>query len=103
MTPLAIALALLAQDIPDLATKPEPAPAAAPAEDRLPTGAPKDDYQFVAWCYGALRGYLDLHDEVMPEVKRIETTFRRPGSVTSPIIVNCLMSAVTPSPGRSFV
>ena len=30
--------------------------------------------------YGALRGYLELHDQVMPEVTRIETTFRRPGS-----------------------
>ena len=85
MTPLAIALALFAQDIPDLATlpatpAPEPAAAAAPVEDRLPTGAPKDDYQFVAWCYGALRGYLDLHDEMMPEVRRIESQFRKPGT-----------------------
>jgi hypothetical protein len=40
----------------------------------------KDDYPFVAWCYGTLRGWLDLHDEVMPEVKRIESQFRRPGS-----------------------
>ena len=82
MTPLAIALALFAQDIPDLATTPAPEPAAAPApaEDRLPTGAPRDDYQFVAWCYGALRGYLDMHDEVMPEVTRIESQFRKPGT-----------------------
>lgn len=82
MTPLAIALALFAQDIPDLATPaPEPAAAAAPApEDRLPTGAPKDDYQFVAWCYGSLRGYLDMHDEMMPEVTRIESQFRKPGT-----------------------
>jgi len=34
----------------------------------------------VAWCYGALRGYLDLHDQVMPEVTRIEGEFRRPGT-----------------------
>jgi hypothetical protein len=40
---------------------------------------PHDDYQLVAWCYGMLRGYLDLHDEVMPEVTRIETAFRPPG------------------------
>ena len=74
MYALAFALALFAQD---------PAPAAdAPArltEAPLPAGAPADDYQFVAWCYGALRGYVDLHDEVMPEVKRIESTFRPPG------------------------
>ncbi|PZQ54916.1 MAG: hypothetical protein DI570_22635 [Phenylobacterium zucineum] len=78
MIPLAIALALFAQDAAPAA---EAAPVAAPAvEERLPTGAPKDDYQFVAWCYGALRGYLDLHDEVMPEVTRIETQFRKPGT-----------------------
>ena len=46
----------------------------------FPTGAPRDDYGLVAWCYGALRGYLELHDQAMPEVKRIESTWRRPGS-----------------------
>lgn len=81
MTALAIALALFAQ-APEAAAAPpaEPAPA---VEDRLPQGAPKDDYQFVAWCYGALRGYLDLHDEVMPEVTRIEGQFRKPGTKLS--------------------
>jgi hypothetical protein len=73
MTPLAIALALFVQSA-------EPAAPAAPPEDRLPAGAPKDDYQFVAWCYGALRGYLDLHDQLMPEVTRIEGEFRKPGT-----------------------
>jgi len=77
MTALAIALALFAQS-PEAAAPEAAAPA--PAEDRLPTGAPKDDYQFVAWCYGALRGYLDMHDEMMPEVTRIETQFRKPGT-----------------------
>ena len=56
------------------------APPPAPVEDRLPTGAPREDYLFVGWCYGALRGYLDLHDQVMPEVTRIESAFRRPGT-----------------------
>lgn len=76
MTALAIALALFAQ-APEGA-----APAAEPpaAEERLPAGAPRDDYQFVAWCYGALRGYLDMHDEMMPEVTRIESQFRKPGT-----------------------
>ncbi|TAL36503.1 MAG: hypothetical protein EPN98_04425 [Phenylobacterium sp.] len=78
MTPFAIALALFAQDPAPAAEAPPPA--AAVAEDRLPTGAPRDDYQFVGWCYGALRGYLDLHDEVMPEVTRIESQFRKPGT-----------------------
>jgi hypothetical protein len=63
-----------------------PAAAAAPpavqpaAEAPMPTGAPTQDYPFVAWCYGVLSGYLDLHDQVMPEVTRIESTWRRPGS-----------------------
>jgi hypothetical protein len=78
MIPLAIALALFAQEPASAVEAAPPAPAV--AEDRLPTGAPKDDYQFVGWCYGALRGYLDMHDEVMPEVKRIESQFRKPGT-----------------------
>ena len=73
MLSLALALALLAQ-------APEAPAAETPPEQRHPTGAPREEYPFVAWCYGALRGYLEMHDEVMPEVKRIETTFRRPGS-----------------------
>lgn len=68
MSPLLLALSILLQ----------PAPVA--EEPPLPTGAPAEDYPFVAWCYGALRGYLDLHDEVMPEVTRIEGAFRKPGS-----------------------
>ena len=78
MTPFAIALALFAQaQAPVAAAQPAAAPSAA---DRLPPGAPKDDYPFVAWCYGTLRGYLELHDEVMPEVTRIENQFRKPGT-----------------------
>jgi hypothetical protein len=80
--PLALALVLFLQGQPaaDPAAAPAPPEAAAetPPEDRLPVGAPRDDYQFVAWCYGSLRGYLDLHDQVMPEVTRIESTFRPP-------------------------
>lgn len=81
MTPFAIALALFAQDPAPAAETPPPAEAQAPApEDRIPTGAPREDYPFVAWCYGALRGYLDMHDEMMPEVTRIEGQFRKPGT-----------------------
>jgi hypothetical protein len=79
MTPFAIALALFAQ-APEAAAPAEAPTAVAAAEDRLPAGAPRDDYQFVAWCYGALRGYLDMHDEMMPEVTRIESQFRKPGT-----------------------
>lgn len=76
MTPFAIALALFAQP-PEPAAAPEPP---APVEDRIPGGAPTEDYPFVGWCYGALRGWMDMHDEVMPEVKRIEGQFRKPGT-----------------------
>ncbi len=101
MAPLALALALFLQAQPattdpatllgappekagdaiadKLAEAPPAAEEPAPAEeDRFPAGAPHDDYQFVAWCYGNLRAYLDLHDQVMPEVTRIESTFRPP-------------------------
>jgi len=88
MTPFALALALFAQDpVPEtVQTAPAPTPPAAETaasdapEDRLPPGAPREDYPFVAWCYGALRGYIDLHDEMMPEVTRIESAFRKPGT-----------------------
>jgi hypothetical protein len=82
MPVFAFALALLAAE-PATAAAQEPAPAAqepAQVDAPWPAGAPRDDYQLVARCYGALRGYLDLHDQVMPEVTRIESTFRRPGS-----------------------
>lgn len=79
MTALVLALALFAQDpaAATVTTAPAPAAADAPA-DTHPTGAPKEDYPFVAWCYGALRGYLDLHDQMLPEVRRIESAYRPP-------------------------
>lgn len=77
MLPLALTLSLFLAGQPT-AEPSDAAPAA--AEAPLPPGAPRDDYEFVAWCYGALSGYLDLHDQVMPEVTRIESEFRRPGS-----------------------
>jgi hypothetical protein len=82
MSPLILLLALFAQAPAADGAAPEPAPAtaAAPAPSPYPPGAPREDYPFVAWCYGALRGYLEMHDEVMPEVTRIETTYRAPGS-----------------------
>lgn len=93
MSALFFALALLAaQDQAAAPTEPAPpaaeaAPAAkaapAPAEPEelpYPPGAPKDDYGLVSWCYGALSGYLELHDKMIPEVTRIEDAFRRPGT-----------------------
>ena len=45
----------------------------------LPAGAPTDDYALVAWCYGALSRHMELHDQVWPEVQRIEAQFPQPG------------------------
>jgi hypothetical protein len=85
MPAFALALALaFAQPAPaEGQSAAPPAADAAPPDTPYPAGAPHDDYQLVAWCYGALRGYLDLHDQVMPEVTRIESEFRRPGSKLS--------------------
>jgi hypothetical protein len=96
MIPLALAVSLFFADAPAAeaaapiaaeagaaqAGAAEPV-AAEPAASSMPPGAPTDDYQFVAWCYGVLSGYLELHDQVMPEVTRIESSFRRPGSKLS--------------------
>lgn len=79
MSPLIFALSLFMADQPAPAAE-APAAATAEVEAGFPQGAPRDDYQFVSWCYGALRGYLDLHDEVMPEVTRIERAYRKPGT-----------------------
>ena len=79
MTPFAFALAIFLAQAADGATPAAETPAPAAAEEAFPAGAPHEDYPFVAWCYGNLRGYLDMHDEVMPEVTRIESTYRAPG------------------------
>ncbi len=79
MSALLIALALLAQDAAPTAGA-DAAPAAAAQELPWPPGAPKDDYGLVSWCHGALTGYVDLHDQVMPEVTRIESTWQSPDS-----------------------
>jgi hypothetical protein len=82
MTPLVAALALLAQtaEAPAAQASEVAAPPPSAANPSFPPGAPTEPYQFVGWCYGALRGYLEMHDEVMPEVKRIENTWRKPGT-----------------------
>jgi len=38
-------------------------------------GEPQNEYQLVAWCYGALSAHMALHDQAMPEVDRIEHAF----------------------------
>ena len=93
---LASALVLLAPTLGFAqADAPPPAPdaaqttapsAPAPAAEKLPAGAPEDDYGFMGWCYGALSGHVDLYDKVLPEVKRIETAFPAPGETTDKVM-----------------
>ncbi|TCS16069.1 hypothetical protein [Caulobacter sp. BK020] len=74
-TAFLLALALTVQDAP-MSTAPT---ASAPPPRTQPAAtAPTDDYGYVGWCYGALGGYLELYDKVMPEVTRIEKTFPGP-------------------------
>jgi len=74
-TALLLALALLAQDAP---VSTAPTASAPPPRTQPAATAPTDDYGYVGWCYGALSGYVDLYDKVMPEVTRIEKTFPGP-------------------------
>ena len=74
-TAFLLALALIAQDAP-VSTAPT---ATAPPPRTTPTNTPPtDDYGYVGWCYGALGGYVELYDKVMPEVTRIEKAFPGP-------------------------
>lgn len=59
----------------------EPTEPAAPAAlGQSAASAPTDDYGYVAWCYGAVAGYVDLYDDAMPEVTRIERAFPTPST-----------------------
>jgi hypothetical protein len=78
MISLIAALALFAAQ--DTASEAAQNASSNPAEAPFPPGAPTGDYEFVSWCYGTLNGWLELHDRAMPEVERIEKTYRRPGS-----------------------
>ena len=66
---LFLALALFAQD--------------GQAAAQGPNAPPTDEYGYVAWCYGALGGYANLYDRVMPEVTRIEKAFPGPDGVAA--------------------
>ncbi|WP_174300963.1 hypothetical protein [Caulobacter sp. S45] len=77
---LAYILALaIAQADPAPAQAADAAPAgAAPAsgvsagDADTPKGAPVGDYDFVAWCHGALTGHMALYTQVKPELTSIE-------------------------------
>lgn len=76
----------MAQDAPVATARSErpvqtPAPAPAPRPSFIAaTAAPTDDYGFVAWCYGAVAGYVDQYPVAMPEVIRIERAFPTPST-----------------------
>ncbi|KRA71713.1 hypothetical protein ASD89_12195 [Caulobacter sp. Root656] len=74
-TAFLLALALIAQDAP---VSTAPTASAPPPRTQPAATAPTDDYGYVGWCYGALGGYVELYDKVMPEVTRIEKTFPGP-------------------------
>jgi hypothetical protein len=74
-TAFLLALALMAQDAP---VSTAPIASAPPPRTQPVATAPTDDYGYVGWCYGALGGYVELYDRVMPEVTRIEKTFPGP-------------------------
>ena len=76
MFPLLLAAALLQADATPAITAPPSVPPAAVQSD-TPRGAPAQDYDFVAWCHGALTGHMALYEQVRPELVSIE----QPGEV----------------------
>jgi len=58
----------------------DPAPAAADADgdQDIPPGAPRDDYGFVAWCYGAMDESILVYQQVLPELKAIDARIGSP-------------------------
>jgi hypothetical protein len=78
MLPLLLAAALLQADAPAITAPPSASTATAPVSDSgTPRGAPAEDYDFVAWCHGALTGHMALYQQVKPELVSIE----QPGEV----------------------
>lgn len=79
---IALAVFGLLSAAPAMAAQPDAAqaqPAAsAQDDDGVPESAPKDDYRFVAWCYGALDEYLQIYDQVKPDLKAIDKLFGSP-------------------------
>jgi len=52
--------------------------------DEIPTGAPTDDYGFVAWCYGALDESIGVYQTVLPDLKDIDAKFGSPVKEATP-------------------
>ena len=70
MLGLLLAAALL-QAEPSSAGGAAPSAPAVPDSD-TPKGAPATDYDFVAWCHGALAGHMALYTQVKAELISIE-------------------------------
>jgi hypothetical protein len=65
-------VALAAAAGPALAqTAPSAKAPAQPSAEAWPRGAPHQDYEFTAWCYGVLRQHMELYNQVKPELQAI--------------------------------
>ena len=69
-TSLAMILALFASGVG--AQSPTPPAAAPDVGEPLPSGAPANDYELSAWCYGALDEYLTIYETVKPDLRDID-------------------------------
>ena len=47
-------------------------------DDEIPSNAPKDDYRFVAWCFGAMAESITVYHSVIPELKAIDARIGSP-------------------------
>ena len=48
------------------------------SNDDVPPGAPKDDYLFVSWCYGAMDESISVYQSIIPELKAIDKRIGSP-------------------------
>jgi hypothetical protein len=67
-----------AADAPAQKTPEQTASDQAAADDGIPPGAPKDDYRFVAWCYGAMDESILVYQSIIPDLKAIDARIGSP-------------------------
>ena len=48
------------------------------SDDDIPANAPKDDYGFVAWCFGAMDESISVYRQVIPELQAIDARIGSP-------------------------
>ena len=77
---LLLILALLTTPLDEPVSTAPPQPTAeqqanASGGEPLPPGVPTDPYELTAWCYGALGEYLTVYDQVIPDLREIDTTY----------------------------